>query len=82
MPPKLTPLVTFVMAWLHLHLGDTAAAIASLREATDIRRKVLGEYHPEYALALNNLASLLTTMGRGSEAIPLLTGWSFVCSVV
>ena len=41
------------------------------RQALEIRRKTLGETHPDYAMGLNNLAVLLLTMGQYTEAEPL-----------
>jgi len=41
------------------------------REALEVRGKVLGAAHPDYARSLNNLAVLLRTTGRRVEAAPL-----------
>ena len=37
----------------------------------EIRRRALGEHHPDYADSLNNLAELYRAMGRHAEAEPL-----------
>jgi tetratricopeptide (TPR) repeat protein len=39
-----------------------------LRQALDIRRRILGGNHPDYATGLNNLAALYEAMGRYAEA--------------
>ena len=38
------------------------------RQALEIRRRVLGEHHPEFADSLNNLAELYRTTNRDAEA--------------
>jgi CHAT domain-containing protein len=44
-----------------------------LREqACDLRRKLLGENHPDYADSLNNLSGLYLAMGEYAKALPLL----------
>jgi tetratricopeptide (TPR) repeat protein len=42
-----------------------------LERALDIRKKVLGEDHPDTAMALNNLANLLSDQSSYEEAQPL-----------
>jgi hypothetical protein len=39
-------------------MGNYTAAEPLYKEALAIRKKVLGENHPDYASSLNNLASL------------------------
>jgi hypothetical protein len=39
-------------------MGNYTAAEPLYKEALAIRKKVLGENHPDYARSLNNLASL------------------------
>ena len=41
------------------------------RQALEIRKKVLGEEHPDYATSLNNLAELYCAMGAYDRAEPL-----------
>ncbi|MCH8829769.1 MAG: tetratricopeptide repeat protein [Planctomycetes bacterium] len=41
------------------------------RKALDLRKKVLGENHPDYATSLNNLALLYQSMGDYAKALPL-----------
>jgi tetratricopeptide (TPR) repeat protein len=41
------------------------------KEALAIRKKVLGENHPDYATSLNDLAVLYYTMGNYTAAEPL-----------
>ncbi|MEH2179958.1 tetratricopeptide repeat protein, partial [Nostoc sp.] len=40
-------------------------------QALALRRKLLGEEHPDVAVSLNNLAGLYNSQGRYSEAEPL-----------
>ncbi len=40
-------------------------------EAKDIQKKVLGEEHPDYALTINNLATLYSALGDFASAEPL-----------
>ncbi len=40
-------------------------------QALALRRKLLGEEHPDVAQSLNNLAGLYDTQGRYAEAEPL-----------
>ncbi len=47
---------------------DPAAAAASYRTAIALKRRVLGRAHPDVAMSLHNLASLL---GGGSRAVAL-----------
>ena len=42
-----------------------------LLQALKIRKKVLGEEHPDYATSLNNLAKLYHAMGAYGRAEPL-----------
>ena len=41
------------------------------RQALEIRKKALGEEHPDYATSLNNLAALYHAMGAYDRAEPL-----------
>ena len=46
-------------------------------KSTEIRRRALGEQHPDYATSLNNLAELYRAMGRharGRAALPQVDG--------
>jgi CHAT domain-containing protein/Flp pilus assembly protein TadD len=52
--------------------GDYALAEVEARRALEIRRKILGEEHPDVASSLNNLALLLRTRGDYAGAEPLL----------
>ena len=49
----------------------TARAEPLCRQALEIRKKVLGENHPEYATSLNNLASLYCAQGDYARVEPL-----------
>ncbi len=48
--------------------NDEAAAIAAYRKAIALKRRVLGRAHPDVAMSLHNLASLL---GRGARVIAI-----------
>ena len=52
-------------------MGDYAKAEPLYRQALEIRKKVLGENHPDYADSLNNLAVLYQAMGDYAKAEPL-----------
>ena len=44
-------------------MGDYAKAEPLYRQALEIRKRALGENHPDYATSLNNLAGLYQAMG-------------------
>ncbi len=54
-------------------LGDLEQAEAQLPAAYDLRRRTLGEDHPETLRALSNVASLRLDQGRLTEASQLAT---------
>jgi len=57
----------------HLHaIGDYPGAYPNFQQAFEIRRKVLGEEHPDTAESLNNLGVLLQAMGDYEGARPYL----------
>ena len=51
--------------------GQYAEAIPLAEKALGIRKKVLGDNHPDVAISLNNLAELYRLQGRYTEAEPL-----------
>ncbi len=51
--------------------GKYAEAVPYAERALEIRRKVLGEEHPDVAISMDNLAVLHKNLGRYSEAEPL-----------
>lgn len=55
-----------------LETGHYADAETSLREVCNIRRKLLGEGHPDYEMAIYNLATCLIPQRRFAEAAALL----------
>ncbi len=57
------------LAWALQGLGEFDEAEALYREALHMKRKLLGDAHPELAAGLNNLAFVLETRGdyRGAE---------------
>jgi CHAT domain-containing protein/tetratricopeptide (TPR) repeat protein len=52
--------------------GKAKEALPLAEEALALRRKLLGEKHPEYAHSLNSLASLYQAVGEYARARPLL----------
>ncbi len=52
-------------------MGDYAKAEPLFRQALEIRKRALGENHPDYAASLNNLAALYEEMGDYAKAEPL-----------
>jgi tetratricopeptide (TPR) repeat protein len=55
-----------------LEQGQTREAFPLAQKALDIRKRLLGEHHPDYATSLNNLAALYRSRGEYAEAEPLL----------
>ena len=59
------------LAGLYESKGDYARAEPLYRQALEIKKKALGEKHPDYATSLNNLAALYRAMGDYARAEPL-----------
>ncbi|MBD2297543.1 tetratricopeptide repeat protein [Nostoc sp. FACHB-190] len=59
------------LALLYNSQGRYSEAEPLFIQALALRRKLLGEEHPDVALSLNNLALLYNSQGRYSEAEPL-----------
>jgi len=51
--------------------GRYTDAVPLAQQAVEIRKRVLGEDHPDYAASLNVLAELYASQGRYAEAEPL-----------
>ena len=66
MPPAST-----IWPVLYNAQGDYARAEPLYRQALEIKKKALGENHPEYATSLNNLAWLYACQGDYVRAEPL-----------
>ncbi len=49
-------------------MGNYAKAEGVYIEAKEIREKVLGKEHPDYATSCNNLAELYRAMGNYAKA--------------
>ena len=45
-------------------MGDLEGALPYLEQALAVRKKVLGEEHPDTAQSLNNMGALLKAMGK------------------
>ncbi len=52
-------------------MGQYEKALSIFQQVLSIRKKILGEEHPDYALSLNNLALLYVYMARYKKALPL-----------
>ena len=48
-------------------------------QALELRKRLLGDEHPDVATSLNNLASLYYSQGRYSEAEPLYVQALKIC---
>ena len=59
------------LAALYRAMGAYDRAEPLFRQALEIRKKALGEEHPDYATSLNNLAALYRAMGAYARAEPL-----------
>ncbi len=53
-------------------MGNYAGAEVVLRKSLEIRKKILGDEHPEYAISLLNLSMVLVMQSRFDEADKLL----------
>ena len=60
------------MAWFQQSQGRLAEAEPYLREVIELRRRSLGEEHPDTARSIKTLGALLWSMGRNGDAIALL----------
>jgi tetratricopeptide (TPR) repeat protein len=60
------------LSLVNLETGHHADAEASLREVCSIRSKILGEGHPDYEMAMYNLATCLIPQRRFGDAATLL----------
>ncbi len=56
---------------MYRSLGDYRKALPLFEQARDLRKKALGEDHPDYAASLNNLAMLYQSLGDYLKALPL-----------
>ena len=60
------------LALLYYSQGRYEQAEPLLVQALEMRKRILGEHHPDVANSLNNLAGLYDSQGRYEEAEPLL----------
>ncbi|MEG3440445.1 tetratricopeptide repeat protein, partial [Pannus brasiliensis CCIBt3594] len=59
------------LAYLYRETGRYGEAEPLYRQALEMRKRLLGEEHPDVATSLNNLAYLYRETGRYGEAEPL-----------
>lgn len=55
-----------------LREGKYPAALDTARQVIEVRRRILGETHPNFASSLSNLAGLYASLGDYARAQPLL----------
>src|SRR5205823_4266281 len=60
------------LAQLHQSMGDDSKALPLLEQARDLRKKLLGENHPDYVQSLHNLGTLYQSLGDYPKALHLL----------
>jgi serine/threonine protein kinase/class 3 adenylate cyclase len=71
--PNVEAAVRDVLGRTYQNLGRYDMALPNLQLATKIRREKLGPQARETVESMNNLGTLLISLGRVNEAIPLLT---------
>ncbi len=71
-----------VLGGAYYTVGDYGKAELHLRQALDIRQKVLGEEHPDYATSLNELGMLYYKMTDYGKAEPLVRQALDICQKV
>lgn len=64
-------LMISTLAILYKNLGDDDKEFALYQQALNIRKRALGEHHPEYAISLYNLAFYYGELGLSEKALPL-----------
>ena len=63
--------ITLICYASYNNQGRYSEAEPLYQQALELRKKLLGEEHPDVATSLNNLAGLYNNQGRNSEAEPL-----------
>ena len=66
--PEVLAAVHFTLGWTYKGYGNTAAAEQHLRASLDLRRKVLGENHPDCGQSLAALAEVFVNATKYPEA--------------
>ncbi|PNH04770.1 Kinesin light chain [Tetrabaena socialis] len=61
----------YMGAWFYYMMGRYMEAEPLSRQALELRRRVLGEEHPDTANSIHNLAACIYAQGRYAEAEPL-----------
>jgi tetratricopeptide (TPR) repeat protein len=70
--PEIEAQMLDMVGRIRTRLGDYAAARPALDQALALRRRTLGDRHPDVATSLMNLAALLDEEEKPDSAIPLL----------
>jgi tetratricopeptide (TPR) repeat protein len=70
------------MSICHKRLQQWTEAVACCKEAVEHRCNMHGTSHPDYAMALNNLADLFANLKQYEEAIPRLEEALAICQRV
>ena len=61
-----------IIGEIFFKLNDYDESIEYFKKAIELKRITLGSNHPSYAISLHNLANVYQTLGRYSQAEPLL----------
>lgn len=57
---------------IYFRKNDFTKAIQLFKKDRDLKKKILGDSHPNYAKTLNNLSTVYTNLGKYTEAEPIL----------
>lgn len=70
--PQIEAAIRMTIGNTYSKLGDYPAAQSQLERALEIRRRILGEEHPDTLVSMNNLAGLFRDQREYARAEPLL----------
>jgi hypothetical protein len=68
------------LGFLLLERGDLGESTALTNEVYLLRREHLGDEHPDTLITAANIGAELVALGKGEEAVELLTGSADVCA--
>ncbi len=69
--PKVEAAIRDTLGTSYLNLGAPANAVPQYERARELRRRFLGEDHPDTQTTMNNLAAAYQAAGRTAEALPI-----------